>query len=84
MISARKTLESLHPLHSLVWSNRHRQLEKLLAAAEQQLPTPLRRTEGSVGVFRSHDQASFLFYTQELESELPGSGGQRPAQQMTP
>ncbi|XP_034758967.1 ankyrin repeat domain-containing protein 13B-like isoform X1 [Acipenser ruthenus] len=35
MISAKKTLESMHPLHSLVWSNRHRQLEKLLAAAEQ-------------------------------------------------
>ncbi|KAK1158276.1 ankyrin repeat domain-containing protein 13B-like isoform X1 [Acipenser oxyrinchus oxyrinchus] len=35
MISAKKTLESMHPLHFLVWSNRHRQLEKLLAAAEQ-------------------------------------------------
>ncbi|MGH0160531.1 UNVERIFIED_CONTAM: hypothetical protein FKN15_039009 [Acipenser sinensis] len=36
----------------------------------------LRNTEGSVSVLRSHERASFLFYTQELESdvsELPAS-----------
>ncbi|XP_041097056.1 ankyrin repeat domain-containing protein 13B [Polyodon spathula] len=35
MISAKTTLESKHPLHSLVWTNRPGQLEKRLAAAEQ-------------------------------------------------
>ncbi|MGH0127538.1 UNVERIFIED_CONTAM: hypothetical protein FKN15_041345 [Acipenser sinensis] len=42
----------------------------------------LRRNEGSVGVLRSHDLVSFLFYSQELE-RLPTSGGQKPALQVS-
>ncbi|MGH0118830.1 UNVERIFIED_CONTAM: hypothetical protein FKN15_056217 [Acipenser sinensis] len=38
---------------------------------ERQFLTQLRRTEGSVGVLRSHDRANFLFCTQELESYRP-------------
>ncbi|MGH0115938.1 UNVERIFIED_CONTAM: hypothetical protein FKN15_060402 [Acipenser sinensis] len=37
----------------------------------RQFLTQLRRTEGSVGVLRSHDRANFLFCTQELESYRP-------------
>ncbi|MGH0169475.1 UNVERIFIED_CONTAM: hypothetical protein FKN15_056823 [Acipenser sinensis] len=33
--------------------------------SSHQFPTQLNRTEGSVGVNRSHNRASFLFYTEE-------------------
>ncbi|MBN3282165.1 TPPP3 protein, partial [Polyodon spathula] len=48
--------------------------------------TLLRRAEGSAGTLRSHDCASFLFYTQKLEggvSELTPSGAQRPTLEKT-
>ncbi|MGH0119514.1 UNVERIFIED_CONTAM: hypothetical protein FKN15_006006 [Acipenser sinensis] len=40
----------------------------LPSGMDWQFPTRPRRPEGSVDVLRSHDRASFLFYTQELES----------------
>ncbi|MGH0148227.1 UNVERIFIED_CONTAM: hypothetical protein FKN15_026394 [Acipenser sinensis] len=58
---------------------------KSLFPSPQEFPTWLRRPEGSVGILRSHDQASFLYHpgTRADVSELTASGGQRPALQVS-
>ncbi|MGH0142592.1 UNVERIFIED_CONTAM: hypothetical protein FKN15_053738 [Acipenser sinensis] len=65
-------LPLLHPGTRERMSASYRPLESTGVRSELtgllQFPTWLRRAKGSVAILQSHDRASFLFYTQELES----------------